>query len=52
MQRGREHRDDSMRQEHRLAANELAALEAKASSLGDYILAGHLMRDVDSEWSE
>lgn len=36
----------------RLAANDLAALEAMASSLGDYILAGHLLREVDAEWTE
>ncbi|SDE01952.1 hypothetical protein SAMN05216345_13312 [Cupriavidus sp. YR651] len=36
----------------RLAENDLAALEAKASSLGDYILAGHLLRDVDEVWTE
>ncbi|KWR90883.1 PHA-granule associated protein 4 [Cupriavidus sp. IDO] len=36
----------------RLTENDLAALEVKASSLGDYILAGHLMRDVDAEWTE
>ena len=36
----------------RLAANDLAALEAEASSLGDYILAGHLMRDVDEVWAD
>ena len=36
----------------RLTANDLATLEAKASGLGDYILAGHLMRDVDEVWDE
>ena len=36
----------------RLTENDLAAMEAKASSLGDYILAGHLMRDVDEVWAE
>ncbi|AQV92542.1 PHA-granule associated protein 4 [Cupriavidus necator] len=36
----------------RLTENDLAAMEAKASSLGDYILAGHLMRDVDEVWVE
>jgi len=36
----------------RLTENDLAALEAKASSLGDYILAGHLMQDVDEVWAE
>ncbi|CAG2160640.1 PHA-granule associated protein 4 [Cupriavidus numazuensis] len=36
----------------RLTENDLATLEAKASSLGDYILAGHLMRDVDEVWAE
>lgn len=34
----------------RLAANDLEALEVKASSLGDYILAGHLLRDEDDVW--
>ncbi|NOV23406.1 PHA-granule associated protein 4 [Cupriavidus necator] len=33
-----------------LPAGELEQLEAKASKLGDYILAGHLMRDVDEVW--
>ncbi|WER50096.1 PHA-granule associated protein 4 [Cupriavidus sp. WKF15] len=36
----------------RLAANDLEAMEAKATSQGDYILAGHLMRDVDEVWAE
>ena len=36
----------------RLSANDLEALEVKASSLGDYILAGHLLREVDAEWTE
>jgi hypothetical protein len=35
-----------------LAANELTALETKAMKLGDYILAGHLLRDVDTVWTE
>ena len=35
-----------------LPADELESLEAKAARLGDYILAGHLMRDVDTEWKE
>jgi hypothetical protein len=35
-----------------LTANELAALEMKAMKLGDYVLAGHLLRDVDAVWSE
>jgi len=35
-----------------LTANELAALETKAMKLGDYILAGHLLRDVDTVWAE
>lgn len=34
-----------------LPAGELEKLEAKATALGDYILAGHLMRDVDGRWS-
>lgn len=33
-----------------LPDHELVELEAKASRLGDYILAGHLLRDVDSIW--
>lgn len=32
-------------------ADELARLEAKAASLGAYILAGHLLREVDAEGS-
>ncbi|MGN5478758.1 PHA-granule associated protein 4 [Cupriavidus basilensis] len=36
----------------RLTENDLTTLEAKASSLGDYILAGHLMRDLDEVWAE
>ncbi|MBP0630694.1 MULTISPECIES: PHA-granule associated protein 4 [unclassified Cupriavidus] len=35
-----------------LPASELERLEAKAAQLGDYILAGHLTRDVDAIWSE
>ncbi|WP_405124653.1 PHA-granule associated protein 4 [Ralstonia pseudosolanacearum] len=35
-----------------LPTDELAKLEAKATALGDYILAGHLMRDVDGRWVE
>ncbi|MBY4896939.1 PHA-granule associated protein 4 [Cupriavidus sp. AU9028] len=34
-----------------LPDSELQALEAKASRLGDYVLAGHLIRHVDSVWS-
>jgi len=34
-----------------LPAGELAKLEAKATSLGDYILAGHLLRDVHGRWT-
>ncbi len=33
-----------------LADNELLDLEAKATRLGDCILAGHLLRDVDGVW--
>ncbi|AXV70363.1 PHA-granule associated protein 4 [Ralstonia solanacearum] len=33
-----------------LPADELAKLETKATALGDYILAGHLLRDVDGRW--
>ncbi len=32
-----------------LPAGELEALEAKAAALGDYILAGRLAHDVDSQ---
>ncbi|MGY2492797.1 PHA-granule associated protein 4 [Cupriavidus sp. CP313] len=35
-----------------LSAGELEQLEVKAAKLGDYILAGHLLREVDAEWSE
>ncbi|WP_316150630.1 PHA-granule associated protein 4 [Cupriavidus sp. BIC8F] len=35
-----------------LPASELESLEAKAARLGDYILAGRLMREVDAEWTE
>ncbi|WER50548.1 PHA-granule associated protein 4 [Cupriavidus sp. WKF15] len=35
-----------------LPADELECLEAKAARLGDYILAGHLMREVDAHWTE
>ena len=35
-----------------LAANELVALETKAMKVGDYVLAGHLLRDVDAVWTE
>ncbi|MET3448279.1 PHA-granule associated protein 4 [Ralstonia sp.] len=35
-----------------LPAGELAKLEAKATAQGDYILAGHLLRDVDGRWGE
>ena len=34
-----------------LPAGELERLEAKAAKLGDYILAGHLIREVDAEWA-
>ncbi|RIJ85305.1 PHA-granule associated protein 4 [Ralstonia solanacearum] len=36
----------------RLPASELERLEAKAAGLGDYILGGHLLRDVDACWDE
>lgn len=36
----------------KLTDNELTALETKAMKLGDYILAGHLLRDIDAVWSE
>ena len=35
-----------------LPTGELELLEAKAERLGDYILGGHLLRDVDAEWLE
>ncbi|RWA53611.1 hypothetical protein AU476_12975 [Cupriavidus sp. UYMSc13B] len=35
-----------------LLAGELESLEAKAATLGDYILAGRLLRDVDTVWTE
>ncbi len=35
-----------------LSEADLARLEAKASTLGDYILAGRLLREVDAVWSE
>lgn len=35
-----------------LPADQLESLEAKAAKLGDYILAGHLLRDVDAVWTE
>lgn len=36
----------------RLSTSELEQLEAKAAKLGDYILGGHLLREVDEVWSE
>lgn len=36
----------------RLPAGQLEQLEIKAASLGDYILGGHLLREVDAVWSE
>ncbi|WP_459199259.1 PHA-granule associated protein 4 [Ralstonia pseudosolanacearum] len=36
----------------RVPEAELARLEAKAEKLGDYILAGHLLREVDAVWPE
>ena len=35
-----------------LPAAELESLETKAGKLGDYILAGHLIREIDVRWSE
>ncbi|SPS02474.1 MULTISPECIES: hypothetical protein [Cupriavidus] len=35
-----------------LPAADLERLEKKAEMLGDYILAGHLTRDVDAVWTE
>lgn len=34
-----------------LTAKDLATLEAKAMKLGDYVLAGHLLREVDTVWA-
>ncbi|KHK59007.1 PHA-granule associated protein 4 [Ralstonia sp. A12] len=34
-----------------LPAGELVRLEAKATALGDYLLAGHLAHDVDGHWT-
>jgi hypothetical protein len=35
-----------------LPAGELERLESKAEKLGDYVLGGHLLREVDSIWTE
>jgi hypothetical protein len=35
-----------------LSASELASLETKAMKLGDYILAGHLLRVAETTWVE
>lgn len=35
-----------------LPAGQLEQLEVKAAKLGDYILGGHLLRDVDAVWSQ
>ncbi|WP_308142659.1 PHA-granule associated protein 4 [Burkholderia pseudomallei] len=35
-----------------LPAGQLVQLEAKATALGDYILAGHLLREVDARWDD
>lgn len=35
-----------------LPAGNLERLEAKAATLGDYILAGRLMQNVDARWDE
>ncbi|MGA4045153.1 PHA-granule associated protein 4 [Ralstonia nicotianae] len=35
-----------------LPAAQLEQLEAKAAKIGDYVLAGHLLRDVDVVWAE
>lgn len=35
-----------------LPAGELEQLDAKAAKLGDYVLGGHLLREVDAVWSE
>lgn len=35
-----------------LPEGDLETLEAKAAALGDYILGGHLLRDVDVRWDD
>ncbi|MCK4161837.1 PHA-granule associated protein 4 [Ralstonia pseudosolanacearum] len=35
-----------------LPTGDLGRFEAKAAALGDYILGGHLMQDVDARWDE
>lgn len=35
-----------------LPSDELEWLEAKAEKLGDYVLGGHLLREIDVVWSE
>lgn len=35
-----------------LPAGQLEQIEAKAAKLGDYVLGGHLLREVDAVWSE
>lgn len=35
-----------------LEISELARLEVKATTLGDYILAGRLLREIDAVWTE
>lgn len=35
-----------------LPAGDLNRFEAKAAALGDYVLAGHLVHDVDARWNE
>ncbi|WP_275760538.1 PHA-granule associated protein 4 [Ralstonia pseudosolanacearum] len=37
---------------NRLPAHELERLEAKAASLGDYVLAGRLLQNSDVAWTE
>lgn len=36
----------------RLLIGQLEQLEAKAAKLGDYVLGGHLLREVDAIWFE
>ncbi|MHA6822398.1 hypothetical protein [Ralstonia pseudosolanacearum] len=36
----------------RLGSDELERLEAKAASLGDYVLGGHLLQHADVVWAE
>ncbi|MHA6848649.1 PHA-granule associated protein 4 [Ralstonia syzygii] len=37
---------------NKLSTGELEQLEAKAAKQGDYILGGHLLREVDTAWPD